>query len=102
MIATLFCEGVAVTQSAGLGGGFVATIYDKASGKVETVVARERAPIASKIDMFVNMTTIDGILSVAVPGELKGYAEMHQKYGRIPWKTLIQPTINLCRSGNKR
>lgn len=100
MIATLFCEGVAVTQSSGLGGGFVAIIYDKASGKVESVVARERAPITSKIDMFVNMTTIDGILSVAVPGELKGYAEMHQKYGRTPWKNLIQPTIDLCRSGH--
>lgn len=83
-----------------MGGGFVATIYDKASGKVETVVARERAPIASKIDMFVNMTTISGILSVGVPGELKGYAEMHKKYGRTPWKVLVQPTIKLCRSGH--
>lgn len=99
-LATLFCEGVTVTQSMGLGGGFIATIYDKASGKVETLIARERAPLASHETMFVNMSTVEGILSVAVPGELKGYAEMHKKYGRAPWKTLIQPTIDLCRSGH--
>lgn len=100
MIATLFCEGVTVSQSMGLGGGFVATIYDKASGKVETLVARERAPLNSNKTMFIDMPTVEGILSVAVPGELKGYAEMHKKYGRTPWKTLIQPTISLCRSGH--
>lgn len=100
VIATLFCEGIAVPQSMGLGGGFVATIYDKASGKVETLIARERAPLAAYESMFINMSTVEGILSIAVPGELKGYAEMHQKYGRTPWKTLIQPTIDLCRSGH--
>lgn len=50
--------------------------------------------------MFGNMTKVEGILSIAVPGELKGYGELHKKYGRVPWKTLIQPTIDLCRSGH--
>lgn len=99
-IATLFCEGVTICQSMGLGGGFLATIYQKSSGKIETLVAREVAPLASSENMFENMTSVEGILSVAVPGELKGYAELHKKYGRLPWKTLIQPTIDLCRSGH--
>lgn len=99
-IATLFCESVTVCQSMGLGGGFVATIYHRESGKVDTLLARERAPLASSENMFQNMTKVKGILAVAVPGELKGYYEMHEKYGRIPWKTLIQPTIDLCRSGH--
>lgn len=47
-IATLFCEGVTVCQSMGLGGGFVATMYNKESGKIDTLIARERAPILSK------------------------------------------------------
>lgn len=101
-IATLFCEGVTVCQSMGLGGGFVATVYHKESGEVTTLLARERAPLASSWDMFAktNMSVVTGILSVAVPGELKGYAELHQKYGRVPWQTLIQPTIDLARSGH--
>lgn len=41
------------------------------------------------------------IRSVAVPGELKGIWELHQRYGTLPWKTLVQPSIDLCRNGHK-
>lgn len=37
---------------------------------------------------------------MAVPGELKGIWELHQRYGRLPWRTLIQPSIDLCRNGH--
>lgn len=140
-IATLFCEGVAVPQSCGLGGGFFLTIYTKSTGKVETLNAREVAPKAATEDMFVGETTVTGIKlianqtgysfysfdslvlvdikpissieefgneklliflfsSVAVPGELKGIWELHQRYGTLPWRTLIQPSIDLCRNGH--
>lgn len=55
--------------------------------------------LASKFNMFVSMKTVDGILSIAVPGALTGYAEMHKKYGHTPWKVLIQSVIKLCRTG---
>lgn len=60
-IATLFCEGVAVPQSCGLGGGLFLTIYTKSTGKVETLNAREVAPKAATEDMFVGETTVTGI-----------------------------------------
>lgn len=100
MIATLFCEGIAVPQSMGLGGGFVAMLYRKEANTIETITARERAPLASTEDMFGNSTNVEGILSMATPGELKGYWEMHQKYGRVPWRVLIEPSIKLCRNGH--
>lgn len=85
----------------GLGGGFIMTIFDKSTNTIETLISRERAPLASHAKMFVNVTgDVSGILSVAVPGELKGYWEIHQKYGRVPWKTLVQPTIDLCKNGH--
>lgn len=65
-IATLFCEGVAVPQSCGLGGGFFLTIYTKSTGKVETLNAREVAPKAATEDMFVGETTVTGIRFISI------------------------------------
>lgn len=31
---------------------------------------------------------------------MKGIWELHQRYGTLPWRTLIQPTIDLCRNGH--
>ncbi|XP_058055488.1 glutathione hydrolase 1 proenzyme-like [Anopheles bellator] len=99
-IATLFCEGVTCPQSMGLGGGFLATLYFREGAQAEALIAREVAPAAATADMYVNVTTVTGGLAVAVPGELKGYWELHQRYGRLEWKALVEPTIKLCREGH--
>lgn len=98
-IATLLCEGVMLPQSMGLGGGFFAVIYNKATNTIETLNARESAPLASTEDMFINKT-ITGAIAGAVPGELLGYWKLHQKYGKLPWKQLFPPTIELCKNGH--
>lgn len=84
----------------GLGGGVLLTIYTRSTRTVETMMARETAPLAAHRDMFVNATAVEGAAAIAVPGELLGYWELHQKYGRLPWADLVQPTIDLCRSGH--
>ena len=40
-----------------------------------------------------------GGLSVAVPGILKGLEQAWRMFGRLPWATLIQPSIDLARNG---
>ncbi|KAL7743538.1 hypothetical protein ACLKA6_013344 [Drosophila palustris] len=99
-IATLLCEGIMLPHSMGIGGGFVATIYTRRTGKVETVIARESAPAAAHREMFVGQKEVTGALAGGVPGEILGYWEMHQKYGRLPWKHLFQPSIKLAREGH--
>lgn len=51
-VAGLFCEGVINTQSMGLGGGFLMTYYERATGKAYTLNAREVAPGAAYEDMY--------------------------------------------------
>jgi len=101
VIATLLCDGAACLHNMGLGGGFLMTIYNKSSGTVETLNARETAPAAATVDMFHGNTTLStvGGLSIAVPGELRGYQAAWERYGRLPWHQLFEPTIRLCEEG---
>lgn len=76
------------------------TIYSKEKGTMETLIARDVAPLAAHETMYGNATSVTGGLSIAVPGELKGYWELHKKYGKLPWARLFQPTVDLCREGH--
>lgn len=102
-IAALVCNGVVNSQSMGLGGGFLMTVYNAARKTADTLNAREAAPLAAHQDMFHGDPELAkyGPLSVAVPGEVAGYWEARQKYGNksISWQTLFQPTIDMCRNG---
>ncbi|XP_063891902.1 glutathione hydrolase 1 proenzyme isoform X2 [Helicoverpa armigera] len=85
----------------GLGGGFLATVYDASSRTVRVLNARERAPAAAHENMYANASSTVGGLAIAVPGELVGYGALHQEYGRLPWRELVEPTAELCRRGHR-
>lgn len=107
-IAALLCEGITNPQSMGIGGGFLMSIYDAATQKVDVLNAREVAPLAAYPEMFSKLPkTTDnkdiaiGGLSVAVPGELMGYWEAHKRYGKISWYDLFRPAIDLAATGQR-
>ncbi len=40
-----------------------------------------------------------GPASIAVPGNLAGLFELHQRYGRLPMETVLSPAVRLARKG---
>lgn len=86
------------------GGGFL--VYRDKSGNVKALDYREKAPSAANRDMYLDAEgkiipgkSMTGIFSVGVPGTVAGMQEMHEKLGRLAWKELLQPAVDLARNG---
>lgn len=71
-ICATLCQGVTTPQASGIGGGFLATIFIKETNTIETLNAREVAPLRAHKDMFEGASSTEGGLSIAVPTEIKG------------------------------
>ncbi|KAJ6263082.1 Gamma-glutamyltranspeptidase [Drechslerella dactyloides] len=102
MVGTAICVGTVGMYHTGIGGGGFMLIRSP-KGEYEYVDFREMAPGASCEDMFVNKTELSlyGGLASGVPGELRGLEYLHKKYGKLPWKRTIEPSIKLARNGFK-
>ncbi|XP_054728729.1 scoloptoxin SSD14 isoform X1 [Anastrepha obliqua] len=100
-IATLLCNGILTMHSMGIGGGMLMNIYLKENKHAYSIDAREVAPFAAFQEMFDGKLelSLNGGLSIAVPGELMGYHRAHERFGKLQWKTLVEPSIELCHEG---
>lgn len=100
-IAALLCIGVYNMHSAGVGGGGFMVVYNKSTNFVEVIDFREEAPGKANRTMYVDgkMSSRLGATAAGVPGEVKGFYEAWKKYGKMNWKDLVQPTIDMARNG---
>ena len=100
-IATAFTAAVAHPFSSGLGGGLLAVVHDAKTGETRSLDAREVAPAAATKEWYEkNPQSIRmGPYAVGVPGMVQGLWALHQEYGSMPWKDLIDPAIELAEQG---
>ena len=66
--------------------------------EVWTIDFRETAPALANATMFVEdpIKAVFGGLAIAVPGEVRGLAEAHTRWGKLPWRRLVQPSVDLA------
>lgn len=86
------------------GGGFL--VYRSAKGEINSLDFREIAPLTAGRDMYLDEKgnpiedlSLYGQLASGVPGSVDGMVKAHAKYGSLPWKDLLQPSIDLARNG---
>jgi gamma-glutamyltranspeptidase/glutathione hydrolase len=102
-VATTLAISVVEPFSAGIGGGGFLLYRQANTGNITALDFREKAPQAATQAMYLDAegkvrpkASTDGYLAVAVPGTVAGLAAVHQRYGRRPWTTLVQPAITLA------
>lgn len=88
------------------GGGFM--VYRSAKGEVNALDFREKAAASASRDMYLDSAgnpvvdkSLYGHLAAGVPGSVAGMVEAHQKYGKLSWKEVVQPAIDLAENGFK-
>lgn len=70
-----------------------------ASSEGWTIDFRETAPALSNTTMYTGdpYSSRFGGLSVGVPGELLGLEEAHKRWGKLNWKRLVMPSVELAK-----
>lgn len=106
-IAAQMVLNVVEPQSSGIGGGLFLLYYDAAKKTTVYFNGRERAPMKSGPNIFLDKKgkvrefndVVGGGLSVGTPGALKALKEAHEKYGKLAWKDLFAPAIKIADEG---
>jgi len=90
----------------GLGGGGFWLLHRASDGLQVMVDGRERAPLASRADMFLDEAgeiipglSLYGGLAAGIPGIPAGMVHLSTRYGRLPLSTTLAPAIRAAEQG---
>lgn len=104
-VAVAFAEAVTLPRAGNIGGGGYALIYLAKEKRTVAIDYYPQGPAALTPDYW---TGADGKLDrkkaisyhgVATPGTVAGLWLAHQRYGKLPWKDVVQPAIDLAERG---
>jgi gamma-glutamyltranspeptidase/glutathione hydrolase len=105
-VAVAAALAVVEPSGSGLGGGGFALLHRASDGLDVMIDAREKAPLASTRDMFLDAAgkpvpklSVAGGLAAGIPGEPAGLGLLATRYGRLPLAVSLAPAIRLARDG---
>ncbi len=105
-VAVGFSLAVTLPRAGNIGGGGFMLVYDADSRDTTAIDYREMAPPTATRDMFLDEHgNADPEISryshkaAGVPGTVAGLYLAHQRFGRLPWKQLVEPAVELARDG---
>jgi gamma-glutamyltranspeptidase/glutathione hydrolase len=103
VLAAAFVSAVVKPETSGPGGDLFALVAMKKTGKVEALNSSGPAPAKATIEHFheLGLKAIPqfGALSIAVPGAVDGWLELHKKYGTKDLERLTADAVTLARDG---
>jgi gamma-glutamyltranspeptidase/glutathione hydrolase len=103
-VATAFALAVTHPSAGNIGGGGFMVVRSP-NGAVTTFDYREKAPLKSTRTMYMRDGKVDGALTnqgylaPGVPGTVRGLALAHHRFGRLPWKDVVMPGVQLADEG---
>ncbi|WP_370323326.1 gamma-glutamyltransferase family protein [Henriciella pelagia] len=92
----------------GIGGDLFAIVWDPKTGQLHGYNGSGRSPMGAtledmqaKADEFMDGEEIPpfGSAPVTVPGTVEAWGALHERFGRTPFNTLLEPAIRYAREG---
>lgn len=96
-VATTFADYVVAPGTTSMAGALYAMIYEPKIKKIINLSAGFKSPI-SLIGLWRNKKDAIG-KTILIPGAIAGLFELHTKYGRLAWRKLLDPAIQLAENG---
>ena len=102
-IAANIALGLMEPTGNGIGGDLFAIVWDAKTKKLHGLNASGPAPKNLSIEYFVenglNKIPPYGPLPVTVPGAVDGWVKLHERFGKLEFKSLFEPTIEYAKKG---
>ena len=98
-IAIGFALAVTHPSAGNIGGGSFMLVYPGDGRDPAFVDYREKAPLASTEDMYVDGGSRKNHRWVGVPGTVAGFVLAHEQFGTLPWENLVMPAVRLAEGG---
>ena len=98
-VAAAFALAVTYPAAGNIGGGGFMVVHPAGKGEPVVFEYREAAPKAAGKTMFRKGDSWYSHRAVGVPGTVRGLALAHRRFGKLPWKEVVEPAVRLAHDG---